>query len=147
MENKRTASLSNVDPASVTLKELVDFIDEISVVFPVAIRVLAKRLIGRPAMNHDSDYFQQQFNDEEIISSLRKLESEMQNIAQKEVAATVVLSLHSTFGFGRKRILRLWDQARDEIESKVMTVENLVRWCDARGIDYDEIFSSTSQKR
>lgn len=141
--DKKPASLSDVDPKNVTLKELVDFIEAMRIEFPIAIRILAKRLMKSETKPLETDY-PGAINDAKIIEALHKLEGAMQNIAQKEVAATVVLSLHSTFGFGRKRVLRLWGQASEMVGGKAPTVDELVKWCEARSIDYDEVFGNAA---
>lgn len=141
-------NLNDVDASSVTLKELVGFIDRLHAEFPVAIRVLTKRLIRQEyGMNpvHFGDA--QQLDEDKIIDTFGYLKNDIKRQANNDSQAIFVLSLHSTFGFGKKRMLRLWGQASNIRGGKSPTVEELVEWCQKRGIEYDEEFGLGSSNK
>lgn len=145
MDNK--ANLNDVDASSVTLIELVNFIDRLRDQFPVAIRVLTKRLISQEygmQPEHFGDMIK--LDEDKIIESLGLLRNDMNRQAKNESNTILVLSLHSTFGFGKKRILRLWGQAADQFGGRSPSVEELVAWCEKRGIEYDQEFGIGSDK-
>lgn len=147
MENK-TASLHDVDIKSVTLKQLVDFIESMRSEYPIAIRVLAKRLLAQEyGIVDPSDLTEAYpFDDAKVIESLVHLKDDISDQAKGEAATAFVLSLHSTFGFGRKRVLRLWDEAMALSNGDAPpSVDDLVKWCERRGIDYDEVFGYQTQ--
>lgn len=139
-------NLNDIDAASVSLKELVGFIERLKVEHPIAVRVLAKRLmkeeydgilqnIGREvAVDSEMPYR------DKIMESFEQLTGDVQRQTRNETQAVIVLSLHSTFGFGRKRMLRLWGQAQEQFGGNSPTVEQLIDWCNRRGIDYDTEF-------
>lgn len=140
---ERKAMLSEVDVKQVSLPELVKFIEEMREEFPVAVKVLAKKLFAQEygVSPKEIEAFDTQFiNSKEIIDSIHSLEGEMQH----KMVGTMVLSLHDTFGFGKVRILRLWGKAQETIGSGNLSAEGLANWCEARGIDYDKTFGVQS---
>lgn len=146
---EQNALLSDVDIKTVTLKQLVSFIEEMKKEYPVAIRVLAKRLLENElgVKNEPIETDFQILNDDRIIESLHHLESDMKGQAKNESIGIFVLSLNSTFGFGKKRILRLWGEAKDMFDGHSPTVDELIKWCDKRGIDYDDTFGIQAAKK
>lgn len=139
-------TLKDVDLQSVTLKELIEFIDALRVEFPTAIRVLEKKLSGaknQPAVQTD---YMQELDDEKIIASLELLKGAIGQQAAGEVSSRFVLGLHREFKFGKIRMLRAFMQQASS-DGATPSPDDLVNWCKARGIDYDEVFAYDPKNR
>lgn len=144
--NNKTASLSDVNVSNVTLKELVEFIDAMKEEFPSAIRVLGKKLgaVQSEIAATATEYMQEQLDDEKIIASLELLKGAIGQQAAGDVSSRFVIGLHKEFGFGKIRMLRAFMQQASN--GAVPTADELVVWCKARGIDYDEVFAYDPKK-
>lgn len=137
-------SLRDVDLKSVTLVELFEFIEAMRNEFPAAVRVLEKKL-GVIKTAGPTEYpIEQELDDEKIIASLELLKGSIGQQAVGEVSSRFVLGMHKEFGFGRIRMLRAFMSQTDD--DKVPTAEDLEKWCQSRGIDYNEVFAYGSKE-
>lgn len=141
---KRVVRLNEVDITEVTLPELVRFMEALRQEFPIAVRIIAKKLfeqeygISKPASEPLETFDVSQGIDEsQVLEGFRLLKDEFHT----EMAGVMILSLHKGFGFGRTRVLRLWEGAQAMLGSTdTVPAEELAKWCEARGIDYEKEF-------
>lgn len=131
-------SLRDVDIKNVSLKELVEFMEAMKEEFPVAVKILTKRLLtndtGPVQMTDAIPHYN---DDERIIGSMMLLKDDIAAKEQGKASAKFVLGLHEHFGFGKIRMMRIMEQAPI---GPNRTVNELIEWCEKRGIDYDATF-------